>query len=244
MLSARFPRHGWLFMTAAWMAASLPAFPHGVDTYNLMSKLFVEEYHARYARTAPPPDEAWAAYPVEARYATFEDVFYLYLLSQVDPDAAQFPPARPVPEESLLGFIVLRTVKPGEPGVLARLDARAFALQLDSQPRVDAEKAEDDPLHRFTALADTRPDSRLVWFPRPRWDPAAPPLPHELRLVIRRPAPAAPVILTWKIPDRFPVGNARYESDIWTVVRERYAVMPMPPHAAGTAPGAAGPRAP
>ncbi len=245
MSSPRFPRRfGW-FVVSAGTAVALSAFPHGVDTYNLMSKLFVEEYHARYAKTASAPDTGWAAYPVESRYAAFEDVYYLYLLSQLDPNTNQFPPPRPVPDENRMGFIVLRTPSAGEGRVIPHLKSSAFTLQLDSHPPVEAETIEDDPLRRFPVLADTRSDSCLVWFSRIRWDKDIPLAPHELRLVIHRPTPKPPVVFTWKIPDGFPIGNARYESDIWTVVRERYAIMPMPPHLPGAASGAtANPRNP
>ncbi|MGC9329068.1 MAG: hypothetical protein ACP5I1_15655, partial [Candidatus Hinthialibacter sp.] len=56
-----------------------------VDTYNLLVKLFVEEYHSRYAQTIKHNQSQWAAYPLEKRYASFEDVYYLYLLSLADP---------------------------------------------------------------------------------------------------------------------------------------------------------------
>lgn len=207
-------------------------YSHGVDTYNLLVKLFVEEYHSRYAQTIKHNQSQWAAYPLEKRYASFEDVYYLYLLSLADPLLHTFPQPRNLNlYENYIVFIVMEKPPKGTPSQLGRMSREDFILQWGDEKPHHAEQVLDDPIQQYELLKKSRSPSRLLLFPKPQ-DAHSTLNEQEtqLKLKVRLSHPNDFVVFSWRIPGKFPLTDTKYESEIWTTARERYAVMPMPVH--------------
>ncbi|MBN2325697.1 MAG: hypothetical protein JXR73_00995 [Candidatus Omnitrophica bacterium] len=231
---SRFSRKFWphsVFLSV-FLFINCSVFPHGVDTYNLLVKLFVEEYHIRYAQKVKIDQSQWAAYPLEKRYASFEDVYYLYLLSLADPLLQSFPQPRSLKTyEDYVVFVVMEKQVKGETAQLGRISPEHCTLQWGDEKPDHAEKVESDPIQQYELLKNSRSSSRLLLFPKPKdalsiknWRAS------KLELKIRLSNPTEFVSFSWNLPDGFPLTDDKYESEIWTVAREQYAIMPMPVH--------------
>ncbi len=222
---------------AFWLLTAVPSWGHGSDTYNLLVKLFVEEYQSRYLRQVELDDSSWFAYPLDKRYASFEDIFYTYLFSLQFPQSAEFPSPRDVNlYEDRFGFIIYRKSK-GEFNSftaekrLSSTSKSEFSLTIDAEETQDGLMVLDDPIHEYPVIGDERKDSCLVLFGVKK---------NKILLlsgkekIIRLGYKCAlvrePIVFEWRLPKEFPIGNPKYESGIWTVVRERYDTMPKPEH--------------
>ncbi len=213
---------------------------HGSDSYNLLLKLFVEEYQQRYVCAAGQESAEWAAYPLTPRYASFEALYYNYLHYLAFPQAVEYPPPR---DESVyqshLAFIIFLKNPVSTQNALKSLHYQSvkpewFTLQVDGHHPRQAERILDDPIHPIPSVGASRPDSCLALFQREK-EPI--PVPAgtkiQVRLTLTLPEQSKDIVFHWTLPDEYPFSNPAYESDIWTVVRERYAVMPQPTHAPG-----------
>ncbi len=224
---------------AVWWACSAGiGWCHGTDTYNLLVKLFVEEYQTRFLRTIESNGIQWSAYPLDSRYASFEDLYYNYLYYLKNPQATLFPsPRNPQPYKDNWAFIVFHKSEPEpltqiESQIPNRLDS--FSLTIGNNPPDHPTQILDDPIHEYPILSETRRYSFLILIKNNLIQhPLTPNKEVKITLSILNSDTHEPIRIEWIYPHEFPIHNNKYESDIWTVVRERYATMPQPTHPPG-----------
>lgn len=207
---------------------------HGADTYNLLIKLFVEEYRDRYTRAVETDSGSWSAYPIGPHYIRFEETYYKYNYSLLFPTSQSAPETEDINlTEDSVSFLVIFSPKLKPKPLLQDVSPEWFSLTgrelgLD---HIKAKKIYRDPIRSFPKIRDSRPQSCLVTFTiQTSFKAGAREENVPIRLHCQHPEGANTISFEWTVPDTFPVGNRRYAAKIWKVARERYTSMPMPTH--------------
>ncbi len=207
---------------------------HGADTYNLLIKLFVEEYRDRYTRTLETDSGTWSAYPIGPHYIRFEETYYKYIYSFLFPTNQLVPETKDLNlSEDSVSFLVIFSPKHEPKPLLKDASPEWFSLVGEELGlnHIKAKEIYSDPIRSFPKIRDSRPQSSLVTFTiQTSFKSGSREENVPIQLYCQHPEVANTISFEWTVPDTFPVGNRRYAAKIWKVARERYASMPMPTH--------------